>query len=202
MATVVADMSVSLDGFVADKNDEVGPLFDWYRMGPVTTPSASEQWEFKTDEESAKQIREALSTIGALICGRRLFDFTKAWGGRHPVGCHVFVVTHSVPDGWPRAGAPFTFVTDGVESAVAQAKAMAGDRIVAVATPTITQQCLNAGLLDVIRVNLVPVLMGDGIRWFDHLRNTPVMLEDPGVTEGSRVTHLSYKVRKGEQQER
>jgi dihydrofolate reductase len=86
-------------------------------------------------------------------------------------------------------------VTDGVESAVAQAKALAGDRIVAVATPTITQQCLNAGLLDMIRVNLVPVLMGEGIRWFDNLRYTPVMLDDPEVTQGSRVTHLTYKVR-------
>jgi dihydrofolate reductase len=87
-------------------------------------------------------------------------------------------------------------VTDGVESAVAHAKALAGDGVVAVATPTITQQCLNAGLLDVIRVNLVPVLMGDGIRWFDNLRHTPVMLEDPTVTEGSRVTHLDFSVRK------
>ena len=196
MATLVADMSVSLDGFIADPHDEVGPLFDWYRAGPVTTPTASEEWSFKTDEASAEQLREVLSTIGALICGRRLFDLTKAWGGRHPMGCHVFVVTHSVPDGWPREGAPFTFVTDGVESAVAQAKSLAGDRIVAVATPTITQQCLNAGLLDVIRVNLVPVLMGEGIRWFDNLRHSPVMLDDPEVTPGSRVTHLSYKVRK------
>jgi dihydrofolate reductase len=137
-----------------------------------------------------------LSTIGALICGRRLFDLTKAWGGRHPIGCMVFVVTHSVPDGWPREGAPFTFVTDGVESAVAQAKALAGDKVVAVATPTITQQCLNAGLLDVIRVDLVPVLLGKGIRWFDNLSHAPVMLDDPEVTEGLRVTHLAYRLRK------
>ncbi len=105
------------------------------------------------------------------------------------------MVTHTVPEGWPRGDAPFTFVTDGVESAVAQAKALAGERIVAVATPTITQQCLNAGLLDAIRVNLVPVLLGNGIRFFDNLRDTPVMLEDPVVTEGLRVTHLYYRVR-------
>jgi dihydrofolate reductase len=196
MATVVANMSVSLDGFIADPHDEVGPLFDWYQVGPVTTPSASDWLTFKTDEASAKLLREALSTIGALICGRRLFDLTKAWGGRHPIGCMVFVVTHSVPDGWPREGAPFTFVTDGVESAVAQAKALAGDKVVAVATPTITQQCLNVGLLDVIRVDLVPVLLGKGIRWFDNLSHAPVMLDDPEVTEGLRVTHLAYRLRK------
>jgi dihydrofolate reductase len=186
---------MSLDGFIADPHDEVGPLFDWYRTGPVTTPSASEEWHYKTDEASAEQLREALHSVGALICGRRLFDLTHAWGGRHPIGCPVVVVTHTVPEGWPREDAPFTFVTDGVESAVAQAKALAGDKIVAVATPTITQQCLNAGLLDAIRVDLVPVLLGDGIRFFDNLRDTPVMLEDPTVTEGMRVTHLEYRVR-------
>jgi hypothetical protein len=81
MATVVADMSMSLDGFIADRNDQVGPLFDWYQTGPVATPSADEKWTFMTDEASAEQIREGLRTIGALICGRRLFDLTNAWGG-------------------------------------------------------------------------------------------------------------------------
>ncbi len=195
MATVVADMSMSLDGFIADRNDQVGPLFDWYQTGPVTTPSADEKWTYETDEASAEQLREGLRTVGALIAGRRLFDLAKAWGGRHPMGCPVIVVSHTVPEGWPRDDAPFTFVTDGVESAVAQAKTIAGDKIVAVASPTITQQCLNLGLLDVIRVNLVPVLLGDGIRFFDHLAKTPIMLDDPEVTEGLRVTHLQYRVR-------
>ena len=195
MATVIANMSMSLDGFVADRNDDVGPLFDWYRAGTVTTPSADERWSYETDEASAKVLREALATIGALIAGRRLFDLTKGWGGHHPAGCPVVVVTHTVPEGWPRDDAPFTFVTDGVESAVAKAKAIARDKIVAVASPNITQQCLNLGLLDEIRVDLVPVLLGDGIRFFDNLRETPIMLEDPEVTEGLRVTHLSYRVR-------
>jgi dihydrofolate reductase len=197
MATVIADMSMSLDGFIADRNDGVGPLFDWYQAGPVSTPTAGEEWAFETDAASAEQLREGLRAIGALICGRRLFDLTKAWGGRHPMGCPVVVVTHSVPGGWPRDDAPFSFVTDGVESAVARASGMAGDKVVAVATPTITQQCLNAGLLDVIRVNLVPVLLGDGIRFFEHLRDAPIMLDDPEVSEGLRVTHLQYRVRRG-----
>src|SRR5713226_6760312 len=131
MATVVADMSMSLDGFIADRNDQVGPLFDWYQTGPITTPSADEKWTFKTDEAGAELLREALNTVGALVCGRRIFELTNAWGGRHPIGCPVIVVTHTVPEGWPRADAPFTFVTDGVESAVAQAKAIAGEKIVA-----------------------------------------------------------------------
>jgi dihydrofolate reductase len=194
MAEVVANMSMSLDGFIADPHDEVGPLFEWYRAGPVTTPTASEQWSFKTDEASAEQLRGALHSVGALICGRRLFDLTHAWGGRHPLGCPVVVVTHTVPEGWPRDDAPFTFVTDGIESAVARAKRLAGDKIVAVATPTITQQCLNAGLLDAISVDLAPVLLGQGIPFFANLHDTPVTLEDPTVTVGTRVTHLFYRL--------
>jgi dihydrofolate reductase len=194
MAQVVANMSMSLDGFIADPHDDVGPLFDWYQAGPVSMPTASEQWSFQTDEASAEHLREALRNIGALICGRRLFDLTNAWGGRHPLGCPVVVVTHTVPEGWPRDNVPFTFVTDGIESAVAQAKALASDKIVAVATPTITQQCLNAGLLDAISVDLVPVLLGSGIPFFANLRDAPVMLDDPIITPGARVTHLYYRI--------
>lgn len=103
-----------------------------------------------------------MTKVGALICGRHLFDHTQAWGGNHPLGVPVFVVTPSVPDGWPRADAPFTFVTDGITSAVAQAKSTAGEKTVVVASSTIVHQCLNAGLLDEIQVNLVPVLLGEG----------------------------------------
>ena len=107
----------------------------------------------------------------------------------------VFVVTHTVPEGWPRGGVPFTFVTDGIESAISQAKA-AGEKYVAVASASIAQQCLNAGLLDEITVSLVPVLLGEGIRWFDNLACGSARLEGPRVIEGTGVTHLYYRVRK------
>ncbi len=196
MARVVAEMSMSLDGFIADPSDGVEHLFGWYSNGDVVTPSADPRWVFHTSEASAGHLRNALANVGALIAGRRLFDLTSGWGGSHPMGVPVFVVTHSVPDGWPREGAPFTFVTDGIESAVAQAKAAAGEKIVAVASPNIAQQCLNAGLLDEIVVDLVPVLLGSGIRFFDNLTNAPVKLEGPKVVEGTEVTHLYYRVRK------
>ncbi len=195
MATVVADMSMSLDGFVADPSDEVGPLFDWFGNGAVTVPTADSRWTLHLSEASAGVMRDALANVGALIAGRRWFDVARGWGGSHPMGVPVFVVTHRVPEGWPRDDAPFTFVTEGVGSAVAQAKAVAGDKIVGVAGPNIAQQCLNAGLLDGISVNLVPVLLGEGIRFFDNLRGTPVVLEDPRVVEGTRVTHLYYRVK-------
>ena len=104
------------------------------------------------------------------------------------------MVTHTVPDGWPRDDAPFTFVTDGIESAVAKARAIAGQGLVAIASANIAQQCLNAGLLDEIVVNVVPVLLGDEIRFFDNLTATPVELDSPRVIEGTGVTHLSYRV--------
>src|SRR6266508_190110 len=197
MAVVISEMSMSLDGFVADPADQVGPLFDWYANGEVEVPTAvPERWTFRTSEASAGYLRESMGRIGALVAGRRLFDIGR-WGEHgHPYGVPVFVVTHDVPQGWPREDAPLpiTFVTDGVEHAVAQAKATAGEGWVGVAGPNIAQQCLDAGLLDEVRINLVPVLLGKGISYFDKLSNAPFALEDPRVIQGTGVTHLIYRV--------
>jgi dihydrofolate reductase len=195
MTKVIANMSMSLDGFIADPSDGVEHLFKWYGNGDVPVPTAQPDRTFRTSAASAEHLREAFDTIGALVSGRRLFDLTGGWGGNHPAGVPVFVVTHNVPDDWPRDDAPFTFVTSGVESAIEQAKATAGDKYVGVASANIAQQCLNAGLLDEIRVDLIPVLLGDGIRFFDLLKGTPVHLDDPKVIEGTGVTHLHYRVR-------
>jgi dihydrofolate reductase len=195
MGIVIAHMSMSLDGFIADRHDQVGPLFDWYDGGPVETPSAGERWTFHTDPASAEILSTMMARAGALICGRRLFDLTGGWGGQHPVGCPVVVVTHSVPDGWPRAGVPFTFVTSGgVAQAVAEARAIAGEKNVVIASPSIMQQCLDLALLDEIHVSLIPVLLGAGIPFFANLGVAPVMLEDSVVTPGRRVTHPAYRV--------
>jgi dihydrofolate reductase len=123
----------------------------------------------------------------------RIFDYTHGWDGSHPLGVPVFVVSHSVPRGWPRDDAPFRFVQDGIESAIAQAKAVAGDKTVGVAGPAIAQQCINAGLLDEVHIELVPVLLGNGIRFFDHVQR-PVVFDDPTIIVGRRVTHLVYRV--------
>lgn len=197
MATVVAQMSMSLDGFVADPADGVEHLFRWYGNGDVAVPTADPRLTFHTSAASAGHLRAAFAAVGALVCGRRLFDLTGGWGGNHPTGAPVFVVTHTVPDGWPRADAPVAFVTDGLERALARAKAAAGEKVVAVASTTIAQQCLTAGLLDEIVVDLVPVLLGEGIPFFANLRGTPIALEGPRVVEGTGVTHLSYRVKSG-----
>lgn len=197
MATVVADMSMTLDGFVADPADRVEHVFAWLRKGQETVATHGSTADFQVDPNSADELREAIAGgTGALVCGRRLFDIAHGWGGQHPVGAPVFVVTHTAPDDWEHPDAPFTFVTEGVRSAVDRAKAVAGDKIVAVASPTIAQQCLDAGLLDAVRISLVPVLLGSGIRFFDNLGNAPIVLDDhPQVTEGNGVTHLLYRVK-------
>ncbi len=196
MATVGTELSMSLDGFIATPDDGVEHIFDWYNNGPVSVPMPSGTMTMHVSEASAGHLRDGFARIGALVSGRRTFDVAHAWGNHHPLDVPVFIVTHEVPEGWPRDDVPFTFVTDGVESAVAQASAVAGDRVVGVGSADVVQQCLNAGLLDEIVVNLAPVLLGDGIRLFDHLSTTPVLLDGPKVIEGTGVTHLYYRVRK------
>jgi dihydrofolate reductase len=134
--------------------------------------------------------------IGALVAGRRLFDVAHGWNGVHPTGVPVFVVTHRVPTAkeWPHKDVGFTFVTDGVESAIAMAKVAAGDKDVVIASPSIAQQALNAGLLDVITVDLAPYLLGSGKPYFENLTSAPVRLDDPTIHRGSRITHLRYRV--------
>lgn len=196
MARIIGSLSVSLDGFVADRKDQVGPLFDWYGNGPVETPTASAS-SFRTSAASAGYLREAMSNIKAIIGGRRVFD-VGGWGpGGHPFGVPIFVVTHSVPDGWPAPDwpLPVTFVTDGVRSAVEQASAVAGpEGWVGVGGPNVIQQCLREGVLDELCVDLVPTFLGDGIRYFDGLSRDVARLRNPRVIEGDRVTHLIYEV--------
>jgi dihydrofolate reductase len=110
------------------------------------------------------------------------------------LGVPAFVVTHTVPPEWVYDGSPFTFVTDGVESAVAQAKDAAGDKNVGVVAASIAQQCLKAGLLDEIHVDLVPVLLGSGVRLFEHLDAGPIELDRTRVVAAPGVTHLRFRV--------
>jgi len=193
MATVVADMSMSLDGFVAGPNDEVDEVFSWYSAGDVAVETDNPELAFTVDEASAELLQE-WSNVKALVIGRRTFDLARGWGGRHPVGVPVWIPTHNPPDGWDDA--PFTFVTEGVEAAVKQASEHAGDGLVGVAAASVVRQCLNAGILDAIRVSVVPYLIGDGTPYFGGLETTPVKLGQPKVVEGKGVTHLYYEVQR------
>ena len=196
MAKVVAIMSMSLDGYVADANDGVTEVFDWYFSGDVdiSMPSTRSDMTFHVSPPSADHLRGLMAEVGAMLTGRRTFERAGGWGGQHPWNVPAFVVTHDVPDGWPRPGSTVQFVTDGVETAVARAKSAAGPKSVGVHGAQTIQQCLDAGLLDEIHVDLAAVLLGAGVRLFDHLANTPAVLGNPTVVTGVGVTHLRYPV--------
>jgi dihydrofolate reductase len=197
MTKVVAIMSMSLDGYVADANDGVAEVFDWYFSGDVEVPTASGSsgMTFQVSPPSADHLRGLVAETGAMLTGRRTFEVAGGWGGRHPWDIPAFVVTHDVPEGWPRPDSTVEFVTDGLESAVARAKAAAGPKSVGVHGAQTIQQCLNAGLLDELHVDLAAVLLGGGVRLFDDLANTPAVLGNPTVVAGEGVTHLRYPVR-------
>jgi dihydrofolate reductase len=198
MSKVCTGASMSLDGFISGPA-ETGfeHLFQWYGNGDVEVPTTHADMTMHMSAVSAEIFRGIIESSGALVVGRRLFDAMNGWGGNHPIGVPVVVVSHSVPEGWPRADAPFTFVTDGIESAIATAKELAGDKTVGVNGGTIARQCLDAGLLDEIWIDLVPVLLGGGTPFFDQLKSVPVVLDGPvSVVEGDAVTHLRYRVRR------
>jgi dihydrofolate reductase len=198
MSQVIADMSMSLDGFIADKDHRIDKLVGWYFNGDAEVPTANPGVSFRTSEPSAAVIRDALENVGAIVGGRDYFDAANGWGGAHPMGVPAFIVTHRPPpEGWPADNDNIRFVYDGVESAIEQAKAVAGDRSVALATPTVTRAALAAGQLDAISVNLVPVVLGEGIPWLAGIADAPVTLEDPAIVAGTGVTHLTYRVVKG-----
>jgi dihydrofolate reductase len=196
MTKVIALMSMSLDGYVADANDGVAEVFDWYFSGDIEVPMPipTVDFTFRVSPPSADHLRGLMAEVGAMLTGRRTFERADGWGGRHPWDIPAFVVTHDVPDGWPRPGSTVQFVTDGIESAVAQARSAAGSKSVGVHGADTIQQCLNAGLLDEIHIDLAAVLLGGGVRLFDDLANTPVVLGNPTVVTGVGVTHLRYPV--------
>ena len=202
MGKVSMGLSMSLDGFIAGPND--GPerplgeggerIFAWYSGGDTEYRLPGTEMVFRISLQSAELLREAHSKMGAFVTGRRTFDITNGWGGSPPLGVPTFVVTHTVPQEWVYEGSPFTFVTDGVESAIEKAREAAGDKDVAVGAASIVQQCVEAGLLDEIHIDLVPVLLGGGVRLFDHLGTEPIELERTRVIEAPGVTHLTFRV--------
>jgi dihydrofolate reductase len=202
MGKVRTGHSTSLDGFITGPND--GPeapmghggerLLGWYSAGDTEYRLPGTEMVFKVSAQTAELLRETRRTTGALVTGRRTFDLTNGWGGRHPLDVPVFVVSHTVPQEWVYEGSPFTFVKDGLESALEQAKAVAGDKDVGVVGASLVQQCIRAGVLDEIHVDLVPILLGDGVRLLDHLETEPIELEITRVIEGAGVTHLTFRV--------
>ena len=178
MSQVIADMSMSLDGKIAKPDHDISRLVRWYFDGDT------EVGPFRVSQASAELLEDAFESVGAIVGGRQYFDSAQGWGGQHPMGVPVYILTHEPPADWP-ADSTIRFVTDGVESAVAQAREAAGGKDVAIATPSTVRQCLDAGLLDALQVNLVPVVMGEGRPYFDGIVNA-VELEGPDDHRGHR----------------
>jgi dihydrofolate reductase len=195
MADVVAALTMSVDGFIAHEDDSVGHLFDWYENGDVEVRWPGNDMVSHVTPQSAEHLRRTIDRAGALVVGRRVYDYTGGWGGSHPLGVPLFLVTHHPPEAWPRPDAPFTAVTEGVAAAIEQAKVVAGSKAVALAGPNIIQQAVDLDLVDEIAVDLAPVLLGRGVPFFTKVAHAPVLLDGPEVVEGVRVTHLRFRVR-------
>ena len=195
MSRLIAIMSMSLDGYVAGPDDAVGEVFSWYfGSGDVEVRTGgADAMTLRVSPATAEHIRQLTGELGAVLTGRRTFEVADGWGGKHAWG-PAFVLTHEVPAGWPRPGSSVHFVTDGLDSAVARAKAAAGDKAVGVHGADTIQQLLNAGLVDELSIDVAAVLLGSGTRLFEHLDGVPFTLGNPKVVAGTGVTHLRYPV--------
>ena len=199
MSKIILDISLSLDGYISGPNDEGGRLHEWVfggepdpRLPPGHYPQAA---------VDAAILAELFAMTGAVVMGRRTFDLhEEPWGENPPFHVPCFVLTHRereklIKDG----GTTFTFVIEGIESLLAQAQVAAGEKQVYVlGGAELADQCLRAGLLDELRLHLVPVLLSDGIRLFSYLGNALIELETPEVISSPFVTHLRFRVQKRE----
>jgi dihydrofolate reductase len=195
MGSLGAGFSMSLDGFIAGPNDDTSQVFAWMFQGTqdVKATIGETELDLKLTETGAEQRQQMEHGMGAILSGRGMFNAASAWGGRHPLNVPIVVLTHNPPAEWV-GKAPFTFVTDSIESAVAKAQEIAGDKNIGVGGGDVTRQCLKLGLLDEIGIDLVPVLLGSGVRLFEHLGTEPIQLEIIGVTPDTGVTHLRYRL--------
>lgn len=191
MGKVVMHNVVSVDGFIADEKDDIGPLFDWYFNG---TEPLTQGGGFNVSPASAAYVRPMWDGIGAMVIGRHLFDLMNGWDGQPPAGDHVVVVSHRPkPDGW-HPEASYHFVND-IARAIETAAGLAGDRTVSVAAGDVGGQALALGLVDEVAMDVVPVVFGSGKRYFGTIDGQH-LLEDPDVViRGDRVLHLRYRVR-------
>jgi dihydrofolate reductase len=192
MSTVLMHAVVSVDGFIADPHDEVGPLFEWYFNGDREIVDGG---PFNVTDVSVDYVRPMWQRIGTTVIGRHLFDLTNGWEGTPPAGEHIVVVTHRPrPDGWhPEASCRFV---DEVGAAISAAKDLAGDRDVAVAAGDVGGQAFALGLIDEVAMDVVPVVFGSGKRYFGSVDAQHLLADPDVVIQGRRVLHLRYRVRR------
>ncbi|MFJ9724751.1 dihydrofolate reductase family protein [Streptomyces sp. NPDC101209] len=203
MGTVIMHSVVSVDGFIADDNGDVGPLHEWYFSGDVPISVGGDEpadhsaaaSRIKVSPASAEYVRSMWESIGTIVMGRTLFDQVNGWEGKPSAGDHVVVVSHRPkPAGW-HPEASYHFVDD-ITAAIDTAQRLAGDRTVAVNAGDVGAQILAAGLVDEVAMDVVPVIFGSGRRYFGGIDGQRV-LDDPHVViQGERVLHLKFTVRR------
>ena len=213
MARLTLDITMSLDGFIAGPKQSLEQplgeggerLHEWLvRLASFRERHGLSGGETNGDTEV---VEESLRGTGAVVMGRRMFSGGEGswegdpradgwWGDEPPFHAQVFIVTHHARETVVKqGGTAFNFVTDGIEAALEQARAAAGDKDVAVAGgASVVQQYLKAGLLDELQIHVVPLLLGGGVRLFDQLGSKQVELECTRVIQSPAVTHLKYRV--------
>ena len=198
MARVVMHAVVSLDGFIARPDDSVGPLFDWYGNGDTEVVATPSGWRCRVSPASAGYVQPFWDAISVTVIGRHLFDTTDGWDGKPAAGDALVVVTHRpLPEAWLAEHPDAPFHTAGsVEAAIALAGELAGDGLVCVTAGDVGGQAFSAGLVDEVAMDVAPVVLGEGVRYFGDHAGT-VLLDDPDqVVRGDRVLHLHYTVRR------
>jgi len=189
MGTVRLDFTLSLDGYMTGPNVSVQHpmgegglrLHEWILADQISAADA-------------RISREAASSVGAVIIGRRMFDVGVGVWDDTPFPVPTFVLTHEVREPLPMTSGTFTFVNDGIQCALERAAAVAGDKHIRLMSGTVARQALDAGLVDEIHIQIAPVLLGRGQRLFDCLNHSGVELEQVEVIASPSVTHLHYRV--------
>jgi dihydrofolate reductase len=197
MSKVVLYMSMSVDGFITgpDDNKEHGLGVGGERLHAWLADDGVDPASYRPADDAGATVFDELMATGAVITGRRTFEFAGGWAGDHHDGVPIFVLTHTTPAEPPPGSA--RYVTDGIASCVAQAKAAAGGRDILLHGAATAQECLRAGLLDEMELQLMPVLMGRGRRLFADLPPEHVELDLIRALDGPGVQHLRYRVRSG-----
>lgn len=196
MARVVMHAVVSVDGFIAGPDDQVGPLFDWYGNGEVELTAGTSGWTFTVSRASADHVQPFWDAIDVTVIGRHLFDTTDGWDGVPAAGDQLVVVTHRpLPPDWLAEHPDAPFHTAGsVEAGIARARELAGDGVVCVTAGDLGGQAFSAGLVDEVAMDVVPVVMGEGVRFFGSHTGTALLGDPDQVVRGDRVLHLHYPV--------
>lgn len=182
MSKVILDMAMSVDGFIAGLNDDDSGLHDYF---------------FSPSGETAQVIEAGIKTTGAIVMGRRTYNIGDQFDGfeNTPYKVPHLVLSHGIPERLAKGDTEFIFVADGIESALGQAKAAAGDRVVVIGGGASTaQQFLRAGFIDEIQMHLVPKLLGQGIRLFEHTGSKSIELERTNLIAATDVTHITFRV--------